>query len=70
MAELLAQHPVRHRADRAIRASGDEAERLAKVDDEMAREHGHVLKLAVDLNLQTRCAGVECRHKTLVGMGS
>ena len=61
MAELLAQHPVRHRADLAIRASGDEAERLTKVDNEMAREHGHVLKLAVNFNLKPRSTGIKDR---------
>ena len=48
---LLAHYTVRHRADRSIRVSGDEVERLTKVDDEVACHNRHVLKLAAHLDL-------------------
>ena len=69
IAGLLAQHTVRHRADRAIRVNGDEVERLTKIDDEMPGQHRNVFKLTVDLNLQARRAGIEYRDKSIVGMG-
>ena len=48
---LLSHCTVRHRADRSIRVSRDEVERLTKVDDEVAGQHRHVLKIAAHLDL-------------------
>ena len=65
---LLAHYTERHRADRSTSVSGDEVERLTKVDDEVAFQNRHVLKLAAHLDLQTRCAGIEDGDKSVIGM--
>jgi len=64
----LTHHTVRRRVDRAIRVSGDELQRLTKIDDEMARQRRHVLKFTADLDLQARRTGVEYRDKPVVGV--
>ena len=54
----------------AIGVSRDEIERLAKIDDEMAGQNRHVLKLTVNFNLKPRGTGIKDRDKTIVGVGA
>ena len=70
IAGLLAQHTVRHRADRVIRMGGDEVQRLTKIDDEMTGQHRHVFKTAIHLYLQTGRTGIEDGDKAIVGVGA
>ena len=70
IAGLLAQHTMRHRADRVIRVGGDEVQRLTKIDDEMPGQHRHVFKTAIHLYLQTGRTGIEDGDKAIVGVGA